>query len=142
MLDLKYIRENAEAVQENSRNRGVEADVELVVEGELRGMLNSGTFPGGKWAERRHPLYGHIVLWLFGPMLTNQHTPEGVRITAENEQVASCFEATHSRTVSIGSLIPTSTAYTAIRSPWARNVASRCGICSRHGSHQVAQNLR
>ena len=32
MLDLKYIRENAEAVQENSRNRGVEADVELVVE--------------------------------------------------------------------------------------------------------------
>src|SRR5215208_6868160 len=32
MLDLKYIRENAEAVQENSRNRGVEADVDLVVE--------------------------------------------------------------------------------------------------------------
>ena len=32
MLDLKYIRENAETVQENSRNRGVEADVELVVE--------------------------------------------------------------------------------------------------------------
>ena len=32
MLDLKYIRENAEAVQENSRNRGVEADVGLVVE--------------------------------------------------------------------------------------------------------------
>ena len=32
MLDLKYIRENAEAVQENSRNRGVESDVGLVVE--------------------------------------------------------------------------------------------------------------
>lgn len=32
MLDLKFIRENAEAVQENSRNRGVEADVGLVVE--------------------------------------------------------------------------------------------------------------
>ena len=32
MLDLKYIRENAEAVQENSRNRGVEVDVGLVVE--------------------------------------------------------------------------------------------------------------
>ena len=32
MLDLKYIRENAEAVQENSRTRGVEADVGLVVE--------------------------------------------------------------------------------------------------------------
>lgn len=32
MLDLKYIRENAEAVQENCRNRGVEADVGLVVE--------------------------------------------------------------------------------------------------------------
>jgi seryl-tRNA synthetase len=31
MLDLKYVRENAEAVQENSRNRGVEADVGLVV---------------------------------------------------------------------------------------------------------------
>jgi seryl-tRNA synthetase len=32
MLDLKYIRENAEAVQENSSNRDVEADVGLVVE--------------------------------------------------------------------------------------------------------------
>ena len=32
MLDLRYIRENAAAVQENCRNRGVEADVELVVE--------------------------------------------------------------------------------------------------------------
>src|SRR5215216_3226064 len=32
MLDLRYVRENAAAVQENSRNRGVEADVGLVVE--------------------------------------------------------------------------------------------------------------
>ena len=32
MLDLKFIRENAEAVLENCRNRGVEADVGLVVE--------------------------------------------------------------------------------------------------------------
>src|SRR3712207_1635658 len=32
MLDLKYIRENAAAVQENCENRGVEADVGLVVE--------------------------------------------------------------------------------------------------------------
>jgi seryl-tRNA synthetase len=32
MLDLKFIRENANAVQENCRNRGVEADVGLVVE--------------------------------------------------------------------------------------------------------------
>jgi len=32
VLDLKYIRENAKAVEENSRNRGVEADVGLVVE--------------------------------------------------------------------------------------------------------------
>ncbi|HEX2728813.1 MAG TPA: serine--tRNA ligase, partial [Rubrobacteraceae bacterium] len=32
MLDLKYIRENAQAVQENCKNRGVEADVGLVVE--------------------------------------------------------------------------------------------------------------
>ena len=32
MLDLKFIRENAGAVQENCRNRGVEADVGLVVE--------------------------------------------------------------------------------------------------------------
>src|ERR671916_52274 len=32
LLDLKYIRENAKAVQENTRNRGVEADVVLVVE--------------------------------------------------------------------------------------------------------------
>jgi seryl-tRNA synthetase len=32
LLDLRYIRENAAAVQENSRNRGVEADVGLVVE--------------------------------------------------------------------------------------------------------------
>src|SRR5215210_1210630 len=32
MLDLRYIRENAAAVQENCKNRGVEADVELVVE--------------------------------------------------------------------------------------------------------------
>src|SRR5215210_1063110 len=32
MLDLKYIRENAEAVEENCKNRGVDADVDLVVE--------------------------------------------------------------------------------------------------------------
>src|SRR5918997_4922045 len=32
MLVLRFIRENAEAVQENCRNRGVEADVGLVVE--------------------------------------------------------------------------------------------------------------
>jgi seryl-tRNA synthetase len=32
LLDLKYIRENAKAVEENSRNRGVEVDVGLVVE--------------------------------------------------------------------------------------------------------------
>src|ERR671917_546477 len=32
MLDLKFIRENAAAVQENCKNRGVEADVGLVVE--------------------------------------------------------------------------------------------------------------
>jgi seryl-tRNA synthetase len=32
MLELKYIRENARAVEENCRNRGVEADVGLVVE--------------------------------------------------------------------------------------------------------------
>src|SRR3712207_889151 len=32
MLDLKFIRENAKAVEENTRNRGVEADVGLVVE--------------------------------------------------------------------------------------------------------------
>jgi seryl-tRNA synthetase len=32
MLDLRYIRENAAAVEENCRNRGVEADVGLVVE--------------------------------------------------------------------------------------------------------------
>ena len=32
MLDLRYIRENAEAVQENCENRGVDADVGLVVE--------------------------------------------------------------------------------------------------------------
>jgi seryl-tRNA synthetase len=32
MLDLKYIRENAKAVEENCKNRGVEADVGLVVE--------------------------------------------------------------------------------------------------------------
>ena len=32
LLDLKYIRENARAVEENCRNRGVEADVGLVVE--------------------------------------------------------------------------------------------------------------
>ena len=32
MLDLRFIRENVEAVQENCRNRGVEADVGLVVE--------------------------------------------------------------------------------------------------------------
>jgi len=32
LLDLKFIRENVEAVEENSRNRGVEADVRLVVE--------------------------------------------------------------------------------------------------------------
>jgi seryl-tRNA synthetase len=32
VLDLKFIRENAAAVQENCKNRGVEADVGLVVE--------------------------------------------------------------------------------------------------------------
>ncbi len=32
MLDLKYIRENVAAVEENCKNRGVEADVGLVVE--------------------------------------------------------------------------------------------------------------
>jgi seryl-tRNA synthetase len=32
MLELRYIRENAAAVEENCRNRGVEADVGLVVE--------------------------------------------------------------------------------------------------------------
>jgi seryl-tRNA synthetase len=32
VLDLRYIRENAAAVQENCKNRGVEADVGLVVE--------------------------------------------------------------------------------------------------------------
>ncbi len=32
MLDLKFIRENADAVAENCKNRGVEADVGLVVE--------------------------------------------------------------------------------------------------------------
>ena len=32
MLDLKFIRENAAAVKENCKNRGVEADVRLVVE--------------------------------------------------------------------------------------------------------------
>jgi seryl-tRNA synthetase len=32
MLSLKYIRENAKAVEENTKNRGVEADVGLVVE--------------------------------------------------------------------------------------------------------------
>jgi seryl-tRNA synthetase len=32
VLDLKFIRENAQAVEENCKNRGVEADVGLVVE--------------------------------------------------------------------------------------------------------------
>src|SRR3712207_1001912 len=32
MLDLRYIRENASAVEENYKNRGVEADVGLVVD--------------------------------------------------------------------------------------------------------------
>src|SRR5215210_2626653 len=32
MLDLRYVRENADAVAENCKNRGVEADVDLVVE--------------------------------------------------------------------------------------------------------------
>ncbi|MDP8939647.1 MAG: serine--tRNA ligase [Actinomycetota bacterium] len=32
MLDLKFIRDNVEAVKENCKNRGVEADVDLVVE--------------------------------------------------------------------------------------------------------------
>src|ERR671917_344239 len=32
MLDLRYVRENPEVVAENCRNRGVEADVDLVVE--------------------------------------------------------------------------------------------------------------
>jgi seryl-tRNA synthetase len=32
VLDLRYIRENIAAVEENCKNRGVEADVRLVVE--------------------------------------------------------------------------------------------------------------
>ena len=32
MLDLKFIRENAEAVEENCKNRGVDADVGIVIE--------------------------------------------------------------------------------------------------------------
>src|SRR5215212_10298824 len=32
LLDLKFIRENAEAVEENCKNRGVDADVALVIE--------------------------------------------------------------------------------------------------------------
>ena len=32
MLDLKFLRENAEVIKENCKNRGVEADVDLVVE--------------------------------------------------------------------------------------------------------------
>ncbi len=32
MLDLKFIRDNVEAVKQNCKNRGVEADVDLVVE--------------------------------------------------------------------------------------------------------------
>ncbi len=32
MLDLKFIRENAQAVKESCKNRGIEADVDLVVE--------------------------------------------------------------------------------------------------------------
>ena len=32
MLDLRYIRENVQAVKDNCKNRGVEADVDLVVE--------------------------------------------------------------------------------------------------------------
>src|SRR5215213_2502067 len=32
MLDLKFIRENVEAVEENCKNRGVEADIGLVIE--------------------------------------------------------------------------------------------------------------
>ena len=40
MLDLRFIRENVEAVEENCRNRGVEADVGLVVElGDRRSAL-------------------------------------------------------------------------------------------------------
>jgi len=40
LLDLKFIRENVEAVEENCRNRGVEADVGLVVElGDRRSAL-------------------------------------------------------------------------------------------------------
>ncbi len=43
MLDLKFIRENAEAVKENCRNRGVEADVDLVVRlSDRRSTLISG----------------------------------------------------------------------------------------------------
>src|ERR687894_645633 len=44
MLDLRYVRENAAAVQENCKNRGVEADVGLVVE----------------LADRRSPLIGEL----------------------------------------------------------------------------------
>ncbi|MDQ5810226.1 MAG: serine--tRNA ligase, partial [Actinomycetota bacterium] len=32
MLDLKHIRDNTAAVEENSKNRGVEVDVGLVVQ--------------------------------------------------------------------------------------------------------------
>jgi seryl-tRNA synthetase len=40
VLDLRFIRENAAAVQENCRNRGVEADVGLVIElADRRSML-------------------------------------------------------------------------------------------------------
>ena len=44
MLDLRYVRENAAAVQENCKNRGVEADVGLVV----------------KLADRRSALIGEL----------------------------------------------------------------------------------
>src|SRR5215204_2265001 len=44
MLDLKYVRENAAAVQENCKDRGVEADVGLVV----------------KLADRRSALIGEL----------------------------------------------------------------------------------
>src|SRR5215208_6537668 len=44
VLDLKFIRENTRAVEENCRNRGVEADVGLVVElADRRSALIQGT---------------------------------------------------------------------------------------------------
>ena len=71
MLDLKFIRENVEAVEENCRNRGVEADVGLVVEladrrsaliqelNELRQRQNEMAKSIGK--ERDEELRGRLI---------------------------------------------------------------------------------